>query len=194
MAEAMAYGKPVIATGYSGNLDFMNDDEQLPRPARARPDPPGCDPYPEGAQWAEPDIERAAELMRHVYENRADAETLGRRAQADIREKCSPEHAGAFIARRVDDIRKTATYRDRKLPSRSSRASRRGSRAPQVLSHEDPEALDGLVRGSAFRSRSRGASSTASSPHTCTRSTSCPGLSSRRSATCNRRRAGSRSS
>src|SRR5688572_32239647 len=25
MAEAMARAKPVIATGYSGNLDFMND-------------------------------------------------------------------------------------------------------------------------------------------------------------------------
>ena len=25
LAEAMAIGKPVIATGYSGNVDFMND-------------------------------------------------------------------------------------------------------------------------------------------------------------------------
>ena len=30
MAEAMYFGKPVIATAYSGNLDFMNDGEQLP--------------------------------------------------------------------------------------------------------------------------------------------------------------------
>ena len=29
MAEAMAQGKPVVATGYSGNLDFMNEFNSL---------------------------------------------------------------------------------------------------------------------------------------------------------------------
>ena len=36
MAEAMACGKPVIATGYSGNLEFMTEDEQLPRAVSTR--------------------------------------------------------------------------------------------------------------------------------------------------------------
>jgi glycosyltransferase involved in cell wall biosynthesis len=32
MSEAMAYGKPVIATGYSGNMDYMNDRNSFPVP------------------------------------------------------------------------------------------------------------------------------------------------------------------
>ncbi len=37
MAEAMYLGKPVIATGYSGNLDFMTEREQPAGRLRARP-------------------------------------------------------------------------------------------------------------------------------------------------------------
>src|SRR3712207_9035191 len=33
MADAMALGKPVIATGYSGNVDFMREDNSWLVPA-----------------------------------------------------------------------------------------------------------------------------------------------------------------
>ena len=66
----MYFGRPVIATAYSGNLDFMTDAEQLPR-ARTRWSEigPGADPYPPDKQWAEPDLDQAAALMREVFEN-----------------------------------------------------------------------------------------------------------------------------
>ena len=46
MAEAMAAARPVIATGYSGNLTFMDEGNSLLVPYRTASVPPGCEPYP----------------------------------------------------------------------------------------------------------------------------------------------------
>ncbi len=55
MAEAMALGKPVIATGYSGNLHFMTpENSYLVDYVRVNV-PTGCEPYPTTACWAEPE-------------------------------------------------------------------------------------------------------------------------------------------
>jgi SAM-dependent methyltransferase len=117
MAEAMAHGKPVIATGYSGNLVFMSDENSYLVPHKLVPIPPGCDPYPQGAEWAEPDTESAARLMRHVYENRAEAAERGQRAVETIRTTCSPERTGAFIRSRMHEIHEIrATKRLDDLP------------------------------------------------------------------------------
>ena len=64
-------GKPVIATGYSGNLDFMNDDNSYLVDYRLVPIGSGNDPYPAAGTWAEPDSEHAARLMREVFERSA---------------------------------------------------------------------------------------------------------------------------
>ncbi len=77
MAEAMALGKPVIATGYSGNLDFMDDESAFVVPCEMTEVPKGCDPYPEGAHWASPDLDAAASYMRTVYDH---PERAGERA------------------------------------------------------------------------------------------------------------------
>ncbi len=104
IAEAMSYGKPVIATGYSGNLTFMHDENSYLVPYALTGVPPGCDPYPAGALWAEPDLDRAAALMRHVYENQDEAHRLGQRARHDIVTHHSPARAGKFIRSRFAEI------------------------------------------------------------------------------------------
>ncbi len=82
MAEAMLLGKPVVATRYSGNLDFMDDDEQPPGRLRGRADPRHRPPlHGAGARWAEPSTAHAAELMRRVYDDPPFREALGRRAK-----------------------------------------------------------------------------------------------------------------
>ena len=77
MAEAMALGKPVIATGYSGNLHFMTPENSYLVDWVKVPIPAGCDPYPASATWADPDIGHAARLMREVYERPAEAAAAG---------------------------------------------------------------------------------------------------------------------
>ena len=47
MAEAMALGKPVIATAYSGNLDFMSADTAYLVGWSEGAVPAGCSPYPQ---------------------------------------------------------------------------------------------------------------------------------------------------
>ena len=105
MAEAMALGKPVIATGYSGNLQFMSRDNSFLVGHRLVPVPPGCGPYPPGASWAEPDLEEAARLMRAVVEQPEEA---ARRALKGSRE-VSTNHAllnrAQLIRERLDYLR-----------------------------------------------------------------------------------------
>ena len=97
MAEAMLARKPVIATGYSGNLDFMtNENSFLVRHDMATV-PSGCDPYPPGAAWAEPDIDHASHLMRLVYEDSAQRQRVARRAHLEHRDIAFARGAGAVV-------------------------------------------------------------------------------------------------
>jgi glycosyltransferase involved in cell wall biosynthesis len=105
MAEAMAAAKPVIATAYSGNMAFMHDGNSLLVPYRLSAIPEGCDPYPPGAEWADPDLDEAARLMRFVWEDPDAARRLGRRAKEDVLRRNSPQRTAEFIARRLDEIR-----------------------------------------------------------------------------------------
>ena len=66
MAEAMAVGTPVIATAYSGNLDFMPPGSALLVPAEVVEVGPG-QYYPAHGHWAEPDLDEAAAMMRRVH-------------------------------------------------------------------------------------------------------------------------------
>ncbi len=103
-AEAMALGKPVIATGYSGNLDYMT-----PRNARLVdyelvPIGPGNAPYPADGEWASPSVEHAAHLMREVFDDPSAARALGARASSDLARTHSLEVAGRSMAIRLQAI------------------------------------------------------------------------------------------
>ncbi|OWK45270.1 glycosyltransferase family 4 protein [Fimbriiglobus ruber] len=86
MAESMLMGKPVIATAYSGNMDFMTPDTSYLVDYRKVPITEDLFPYPKGCLWAEPSVEHAADLMRRVFDRREDARAVGARAQATLRE------------------------------------------------------------------------------------------------------------
>ncbi len=97
MAEAMAWGKPVIATGYSGNLQFMTDENSFLVPWTPARIPEGAAPYPAGGRWAQPDLDEAARLMRLVVEDSDDASRRGARAAQDIATVHSPAASGVRI-------------------------------------------------------------------------------------------------
>jgi glycosyltransferase involved in cell wall biosynthesis len=110
MAEAMSHGKPVIATGYSGNLTFMNDANSYLVPYTLTEVQPGPHPYPPGARWAEPVIEEAALLMRWVWENADEARERGQLASRYIASHHSVDRTVSFIASRLAQIhRRDAT-------------------------------------------------------------------------------------
>jgi glycosyltransferase involved in cell wall biosynthesis len=105
MAEAMALEKPVIATGYSGNLDFMTSKNSYLVDYVTGTVPAGCHPYPEGTPWAEPNLDRAAEYMRQVYLSPREAAARAARARCDLLTRHDAKSAGRTLARRLDQIR-----------------------------------------------------------------------------------------
>lgn len=68
MLDAMSHGVPAIATGWSGNLEFMNAENSLLVPYRLVPVVDASDIYRHGS-WAEPDLDAAAEALRALAGN-----------------------------------------------------------------------------------------------------------------------------
>ncbi len=104
LAEAMAIGKPVIGTGYSGNVDFMNAENSFLVDyaiARVGAD---CEIYPPEGEWAQPSVEHAAKLMRGVYEDRGGAARIAEQAREDIARALSPQATGAAMRRRLQEL------------------------------------------------------------------------------------------
>ena len=84
LAEAMALGVPVIATGYSGNLDFMNNsNSRLIDYELVDIDDAG--PYTGCGKWAEPDVEAAARAMQELEGDRRYRMRLSEAARDSIR-------------------------------------------------------------------------------------------------------------
>jgi glycosyltransferase involved in cell wall biosynthesis/predicted TPR repeat methyltransferase len=104
IAEAMSHGKPVIATRYSGNLMYMTDETSFLVPYRLISVPPGVDPYPEDAKWADPDLDEAARLMRRIYDDPAEAAAVGRLGQDHVAEVLSMDRTADFLRARLGEI------------------------------------------------------------------------------------------
>lgn len=104
MAEAMSLGKPVIATGYSGNTDFMAADNSFLVDYELVPVGAGADPYPPEDVWAEPDLEQAAQLMRRVREHPEEATERAARGAAALHAAHAPAEAGQILRRRLEQI------------------------------------------------------------------------------------------
>lgn len=102
IAQAMAAGKPAIATGWSGNADFMTDANSVPIRSSLRPLAPGDYPFGRGQHWAEPDLDHAVEALRLLVGDPGLRMRLGRQAAADTRAALCPERIGRMAAARID--------------------------------------------------------------------------------------------
>ena len=105
IAEAMSLGKPVIATDYSGNRDYL--DASTGYPVRWTPWAleRAAGPYDAGTSWAEPDEAHAAEALRAIAADPAEAARRGEAGRRRIRELYAPEVSGRRIARQLERLR-----------------------------------------------------------------------------------------
>jgi hypothetical protein len=99
LAESMSLGKPVIATAYSGNVDYMDARNSYELDYRLVPIGETAGPYARGAVWADPDVDHLRSLLRCVYENAEERVRRGAEAAAYIRERFSSAEA----ARRMEE-------------------------------------------------------------------------------------------
>jgi glycosyltransferase involved in cell wall biosynthesis len=101
LADAMMAGRPVIATGYSGNLGFMDDTSAFLVPYELIPVGPESWPYPATARWADPDLDIAAHRMRQVVDNAALARGVAERGRSMVVERQSLARASQDAAWRL---------------------------------------------------------------------------------------------
>ncbi len=104
IAEAMALGKPVIATSWSGNMDFMNVGNSFPVRYRIVSLEQDTGSYKKGFHWADPDIDHAAQLMDTVVGKPDLARRVADAGMREIRSNFSPAAAGLLIADRLRRI------------------------------------------------------------------------------------------
>jgi glycosyltransferase involved in cell wall biosynthesis len=100
LMEAMALGKVVVATGWSGNCDFMTSATSVPVPFALAPIAPRHWVYRAevgraGQVWAEPHVDAAASWLAKLHATPALRDALGRAAEADIRARRAAVERGA---------------------------------------------------------------------------------------------------
>jgi glycosyltransferase involved in cell wall biosynthesis len=101
IAEAMALGKPAVATAYSGNLAFMREENSYLVPYRLVEIPAGVEPYAAGGHWAEPDLVAAASLFRRIVERPQEVAERVHAAHSDLAAHHSLNVAADFVDRRL---------------------------------------------------------------------------------------------
>jgi glycosyltransferase involved in cell wall biosynthesis len=99
LAEAMWLGTPTIATRYSGNLDFMDDECALLIDYELVHVTDGQGIYPPTATWADPDLDQAAAAMRRIASDRTFADQLAHDARARMVMQPSLADIGRLIGR-----------------------------------------------------------------------------------------------
>lgn len=104
MAEAMLLGTAVVATNWSANTEFMNEQVACMVPAKLVELDRDCYPYQKGSHWADPDEHAAAKMMRKLYENPTKRTVLAAYAKQFAKEKFSQQRAAERIRQRLREL------------------------------------------------------------------------------------------
>ena len=104
LAESMLMGKPVITTGYSGNMDFTNPETALLVDYKLVQVQPGDYPFSRGEMWAEPNIQQACEYMRELVEDSTFARPLAQKGVELIRDSFNTTAMGKRYKKRLSTL------------------------------------------------------------------------------------------
>ncbi|MEC3912776.1 glycosyltransferase [Sphingobium sp. CR2-8] len=115
IAEAMLLKKPVVVTAHSGNMDFTDYRTAALVPVGLREVKQGEYPYGAGQYWAEPDIDRAAELMRKMVQDDLWRHALASAGKDVIENRYSAAQVGAEWKRALEEIYGRAMVDERAL-------------------------------------------------------------------------------
>lgn len=104
LAEAMLLGTPTVATNWSSNTEFMNEnvacmvDYELITIEKDMP------PFKAGDRWADANLDQAAEYMKKLYEDKEYYEMIRKNAKEYAKEKLGMDQAAGRIRERLKEI------------------------------------------------------------------------------------------
>lgn len=104
LAEAMLLGTPTVATNWSSNTEFMNEnvacmvDYELITIEKDMP------PFKAGNRWADANLDQAAEYMKKLYEDKEYYEMIRKNAKEYAKEKLGMDQAAGRIRERLKEI------------------------------------------------------------------------------------------
>jgi len=104
MAEAFIYGKTSISSSYSGNLEYMNEENSYLVNGKVIPLFRGDYLFSNNKEWFEPNINHAASLMNYTYENRAENEKKALLGKKNIENIHNIENTGNQIKKEIINL------------------------------------------------------------------------------------------
>lgn len=104
LAEAMLLGTPVIATNYSANTEFMNDDIACMVGYHLVALEEECGPYKKGNYWAEPDLNEASLYMQRLFKDEWFYKQKKMKAQHYVKNSLNAERIVKLIKDRCNVI------------------------------------------------------------------------------------------
>jgi len=102
LAEAMFLGKPVVATNYSGNTEFMNEDNSFLVNYRLSVIENSDGTFCSKTIWANPLLTDAVDKLREVYNNSDLRQMKANNAGVFVKDKLSFITIGTIIKDRID--------------------------------------------------------------------------------------------
>ena len=103
-AEMMFLGKPVVATGWSANMDFMTVENSMPVKFTLVPLAQTVGAYQAGPLWAEADVGHAAQCIAALLDDADLRQRLGDQAARDVRAQLAPAAVGKLVSARLQAI------------------------------------------------------------------------------------------
>ncbi|EIJ81321.1 glycosyl transferase group 1 [Bacillus methanolicus PB1] len=104
LAEAMFLGKPVIATNWSGNIDFINEQNACVVDFTLKKIGQNYGPYTANQYWAEPYIDQAANFMKKLVEDKEYGNRIGKLGKETIMNQYSPQMVGNMYKSRLQQL------------------------------------------------------------------------------------------
>jgi hypothetical protein len=104
----MFLGRLALATGWSGNLDYMTKENSLLVDYRLIPVGSGEYPFGENQMWAEADVGHAAQLLDAAIADPTRTRAIAAEGRRDIRLGHGYRAVGLRILDRVTEIVRTA--------------------------------------------------------------------------------------
>ena len=106
IAEAMAMGKSVLTTNWSGNVDFANESNSYPVNFKIQQIQKNTGSYRKGNSWATADIGHAVSQMKKILKNKFLSDNdIQQNAKNQIRELHSIKRVSSIIEKRIQIIR-----------------------------------------------------------------------------------------